>query len=219
MNMWKNLGLKTKLLCGFLFVAAITGAVGGIGYWGARNLGNDINEVGLVRLPSVESLQKIQIGAERIKAAQRTLVDVGLDPAGRQRQMDNIVQAREMYEAAWKTYEPLSHTPEEEVLWKEFVPAWQQWRTDNNEFFRLSNEIGKINLGNPYQLASSLKGFARDHYRLVLTTWTAAREKKTFDGGDNHQSCAFGKWLAELKTENPDLQKLIHDIEIGRAHV
>jgi len=213
MTVWKNLGLKGKLLSGFLLVALIAGLVGALGYWGVGKVGESVNEIGVVRLPSVENLLKIQVGAERIKAAQRTLLDANIDAAGRQRQMDNIAKAREMYEAAWKIYEPLPQTAEEEVLWKEFVPAWQKWRNDNNEFFRLIGEVTKLNLGNAHQLASDLKGFARDHYLLVIRTRAAAREKKAFEGGDDHQSCGFGKWLAGLKVENPDMQALIREIE------
>ena len=57
--------------------------------------------------------------------------------------MENIAKA-ENYEAAWKAYEALPQTAEEGELWKKFVDAWGEWRTDNNEFFRLSKELEEL---------------------------------------------------------------------------
>jgi len=143
----KNLNLKAKLIGGFLGVAVITGVVGITGYWGATKLAGSVEEIGGVRLPSVESLLKIKVGAERIKAAQRTLLSSDLTSEETKRQFDNIDKAREEYEAAWKVYEPLPQTAEEEKTWKEFVPAWQQWRSDNNEFLLRKGCFGCCSLG------------------------------------------------------------------------
>ena len=135
---------RTKVLAGFALAIVVAVIVGFVGYSGIGKLSGHVNEVGMVRLPGVLALLDIKIGSEQIKNAQRTLLNVGLDFATRQRQESNVVKAREQYEAACKTYEALPHSAEEESLWKQFVPAWQEWRSDNNVFFSLSREVDQM---------------------------------------------------------------------------
>jgi len=59
-----------------------------------------------VRMPSVDSLLIIADSAENIRGTMRTLGIPGLAQEVRERQYDNLVQARETYEAAWAVYEP-----------------------------------------------------------------------------------------------------------------
>ena len=116
------------------------------------NLSGHIEDIGVVRLPSISTLKDIQIGGERIKTAQRTLMQADITAEVRKRQYDNVAKARAFYEAAWKIYEPLPHTPEEAELWKQFVPAWQDWRKDNTEFFRMMKEFEAMGVENPVAL-------------------------------------------------------------------
>jgi len=208
-----NLKLKTKLLGGFLLVAIVTTIVGGIGYWGIVGLGGRIHEIADVRLPSVASLLEIKIGAERVKAVQRTLLDPDLDPVTRERQPQVLAAARKQYEEAWKIYEPLPQTVEEAEVWKQFVPAWQLWRNDNNEFFRLEQEVSSLNVGNPLRLLATLAGGRADHAALVLQTLQMVGSKQVFDGGEDHTQCAFGKWLASQKLDNPQVRAILQEVE------
>jgi methyl-accepting chemotaxis protein len=147
--MFATMKTRTKVLVGFGLAIAVAVIVGGVGYVGINKLSQHVEEVGMVRLPSAQSLFDIKVGAEQIKNAQRTLLNLDIDSPTRQRQYSNVNTAREEYEAAWKTYEALPHTPEEIQLWKQFVPAWQEWRNDNNEFFRLTREADEIILKCP----------------------------------------------------------------------
>jgi methyl-accepting chemotaxis protein len=142
--MFARMKTGTKVLTGFGFAIAVAVIVGLVGYYGVNKLSGHVAEVGMVQLPSVQALLDIRVGSEQIKNAQRTLLNSSLDYSTRNRQQGNVKKAREQYEAAWKTYEGLPQTAEEAGLWKKFVPAWQEWRSDNNEFFRLSQELDQI---------------------------------------------------------------------------
>lgn len=126
--MFAKVKTGTKILGGFGIAIAIAAVVGIVGYWGIGKLGGHVDEIGLVRMPSVEAIQQIKSDSETIKAAIRTLLNDSLAPDIRKRQHDNLLKARERYEAAWKVYEALPHTAEEEALWKQLVPAWEEWR-------------------------------------------------------------------------------------------
>jgi len=132
--MFKDMKLGTKLIFGFSVVAAITLVMGILGYYGAVKSDHEIEEIGLVRLPSVDSLLIIEGKAADINGTVRTLLIPNLPEEIRKRQFDNIAKAREEYEKAWKIYESLPHTPEEAEIWKQFVPAWAAWRDENSKF-------------------------------------------------------------------------------------
>jgi methyl-accepting chemotaxis protein len=142
--MFARMKTRTKVLVGFGFAIVVAVVVGLVGYTGINRLSGNIDNVGVVCLPSVQALMDIKVGSEQIKNAERTLLNSSLDYTTRHRQQENVKKAREQYEAAWKVYEALPQTTEEAETWKQFVPAWQEWRNDNNEFFRLSQEIEQI---------------------------------------------------------------------------
>lgn len=58
--MKSNWSLGRKLIVSFLGVAAITLAVGSVGYYGAIESEDSIEEIGTFLLPSVENVAKIE---------------------------------------------------------------------------------------------------------------------------------------------------------------
>ena len=211
--MFKNLKLATKMMMSFGLMACIALSLGLLGYYGANKNNKAIEEIGIVRLPSVESLLIIKENVNEVKSSLRTLLIPDLDKAERRRQYDTITQASEKYEAAWKKYEPLPQTPEEAELWKQFVPIFEKWRADNGVFLDMSRKIDALDLGDPAELSQNIERFRGDHYKLAASVVTLMSEGKTFEGGDNHETCNLGKWLPSFKSTNPQMQKAIQDIE------
>jgi len=121
-------------------VAAIALLLGLVGYYGADKSDQSITEVGMARLPGVQSMLRISENAERIKAAQRALLNPNLNNTDRLRQPETAAKARVEYQVALKVYEKLPHTAEEAIAWKEFVPAWEQWEKDTEAFFKINDE-------------------------------------------------------------------------------
>ena len=139
--MLKNLKLGAKMMTAFGLVATITLGLGLLGYYGLVQSEKHIDEVGVVRLPSVESLLVIKLSAEEVASSTRTLLIPGLNKERRELQYAGIAKSSEQYQAAWKIYEPLPQTPEEAELWRLFVPAWQRWRESTSAFLDLSRKI------------------------------------------------------------------------------
>ncbi len=200
-----NMKTGTKVLAGFGFAVVIAVAVGVVGYRGISALSGHVEEIGVVRLPSISSLKDLKQGADKIKSAQRTLLNLDLDAESRQRQLDHIAEAREEYTKAWKIYEPLPQTPEEAKLWQEFVPTWEGWRKANNQWMELTRKLDDMKLGNPLRLKQLLEGFRGDHYKLEAQVLQMIEDGKTFEGGEDDKQCAYGKWCTSQKFENPEL--------------
>lgn len=75
-----------------------------------------------------------------------------------------------------------------------------------------SKELDKTGILNPASMVQKLDAFRGDHYRLMNKTLELIVNKAMFDGGEDATACAFGKWKAMLKVENPIIQKALQDI-------
>ncbi len=210
--MFKNLKLATKMTLSFGLIAAIALFLGLYGYYGALKGEASIEEIGIVRLPSVESLLIIKERANAIKAVQRIMLDLELSREERQRQYALLADHTRAYEAAWNRFEPLPQTPEEEALWSQFVPVWRQWHAANERFFEMTRQLDNLDLGNPIDLGKNIETFLGDHYRLENNILKLIHDGRSFDGGDDHQACNFGLWLQTFQTTNPQMHKILEDV-------
>ncbi len=208
----KNLKLGSKLIGGFAVVAAIVLAVGVVGFIGILQMQDHIREIGDVRLPSIESLQEIEIQANAIRTAVRSLLNPRMSLADRQRQYENIAKARTKYEEAWAIYEPLPQTEEESRVWQQFVTAWDQWRVQNNAFVQHTQRIEETDILNPDDLGGLIQSFISDHYILMDKVSQFLLTGTSFSGGDDPTQCNFGKWMAGYETTNPNVQAVLRDV-------
>ena len=147
--MFAKMKTGTKVLAGFGVAIVISAAVGLVGYRGIGKLSGHVNELGVVRLPSVQGLMMIAEGQKTAQAAENMLLNKGLSEAQRQERYQRIKQAFETADKGWKIYEPLPQTNEEAAKWKEFVPAWEKYRRDSDEFVRLCREWDRARQGDP----------------------------------------------------------------------
>lgn len=210
--MLKNMKLGTKLVGGFVVVALIVLVVGFFGWNGARQLEGHIEEIGHVRLPSIESLQVLEIEANAMRTVVQTMLNPRLSHELKAAQYDEIVALRERYQEAWDVYVPLPQTEEEARLWQEFTVAWESWREVNNRVVTMAQEIDATDILNPDQLQTRLVGFTRDHHVLMARTLELLLTGKSFDGGDDPTACAFGKWLAGYSTSNPTIDAMLDEV-------
>ncbi len=207
--MRQQMKLGTKLLLGFGAVAVITLIVGIVGYYGAVKGEQSVNEIGAVRLPSVENLLVIEREAEQIRGTMRTLAVSGLPREVRERQYQNLTASRQVYEEAWNVYEPLPQTEEEARVWQQFVPAWNNWRAENNKLMEMVQQFDKLGMTDPMLLGRQVESFTKDHYQVVEQIHSLMDNKQAFAGGDSHTGCNFGQWLPTFTTDNPALSAAI----------
>ena len=211
----KQWTIGKKLLTSFLAVAAITLLLGLVGYYGAVQSNQAIGEIGKVRLPSVQSLLTISANAELIKAAQRTLLNPDLTMADRKRQTETVAKARETYGAAWKIYEPLPQTGAEAATWKEFVLAWEAWRSDNNEFFKLNAELEALGITAPTALASDLFEVRGTLWKTLSVLAKQVKEGGVLTEADTANTLLVDSavdWTSKLTNSNPQIEKSLQEL-------
>jgi methyl-accepting chemotaxis protein len=139
-----KLSLQTKLLGAFLLTAAITLSLGITGYHNVKKLGSALYEVGAVRLPSLQGLALINEAQSAIDGAENALLNDGMDLAAREFFYKKFTAKWAQVNRGWKVYEVLPQTPEEAKIWKEFVPAWNAWKTDHETYVKLCHEYDAL---------------------------------------------------------------------------
>ena len=142
-GMFNRLSLGKKLAVGFGSIIAVALALGVVGYYGAVRNHQMIDELGVVRLPSVQSLLVISEAQTAIDGAENALLSRELSLQSREALYARFAAAWKRVEDAWKVYEPLPQTTEEARQWKEFVPAWNAWRKDHEQYAALSRQYDR----------------------------------------------------------------------------
>jgi methyl-accepting chemotaxis protein len=129
--MFKNLLIKWKLAVLVAVMMLALAVLGIAGYRGISEVGGSVNEIGLVRLPSIYGLLVLSEGQTAVDKATLQAAIYENDYKA-QDKFAQVGKARDAAwakaQAGWKKYEPLPQTPEEEVLWKQFVGEWEAWK-------------------------------------------------------------------------------------------
>jgi hypothetical protein len=150
--MFGKMSLKTKLIGSFTIVAIVLGIVGGVGYWGSTTVGHALEEVGMVRMPSLHGLQLMEAGQNRVRLNYYMVINTDLPFEARKEYPEMVQKAWEQAEEGWRIYEPLPQTPEEAAMWREFVPMWNAWKSDWQDLHRIA--LASLNETNPEKLAA-----------------------------------------------------------------
>jgi len=198
-------------------VAGITLLLGVVGYYGAVQSDRAIEDVGLVRLPGVESLLVISEAQTAVNSAENALLSTRLSAKAREAQYQRFADAKKRADEARKVFEALPRTQEEAAIWTDFVPAWDRWWKDHETFVKLSKEFEVLGIQDPPLLQRDFQQFVKDHYRLRIRAMDLAMNGVALEGGDDHTACNYGKWLAKFATTNEELKRLVETSKAPHA--
>lgn len=140
LNFFAGKTIGQKLMASFAILAFITLVLGGIGFYGAVSSDNSIHEIGDVRMPGVQSLQKMNIAVVEIYAAQQALQNQALSDADRTQIYNDIENSKQYFLTAKNIYDSLPQTENEAVIWNDFIETMQDWEEDYEVFLQLSHD-------------------------------------------------------------------------------
>lgn len=141
---FKNFKLRTKLLAGFISLAAIIGIIGTTSYLSLKTVVSDVHEIGDIRLPSIEQLLFISEAQTGLEAYENALLANNITNVERNRQYQRMDDALARVDAAWSAYETLPKSQEELRVWREFVPAWNEYIRMHNSYVEIAREYERI---------------------------------------------------------------------------
>ena len=153
--MFKNLLIKWKLATLVAALLIALGAIGFSGYSGIREVAHFMDQIGSVRLPSVEGLLVVSEGQTAVKSA--TLAAAIYENNYKaQQDFVGVIELRKKawanIQTGWKIYEPLPQTKEEAVLWKQFEADWESWKRADDQLGSLVEKLS-VNSSEPEQKA------------------------------------------------------------------
>jgi methyl-accepting chemotaxis protein len=126
--MGSNLGLKAKLLLLCAFMSVIPVAVGGVAYFGMRNVAKNYEKVSEGVLPNVQSLDQMFLDFRRIRISMRSL---GLTGITKEQGANFIKDAQEhiaLYEKNDKDYVGNDFLPGEKELYDKMDKTWKTYK-------------------------------------------------------------------------------------------
>ncbi|NCD26881.1 MAG: methyl-accepting chemotaxis protein, partial [Deltaproteobacteria bacterium] len=209
----KNIKLGPKLIGGFCLTALIALAIGIICILGMRDLSDSINVLGTRSLPTVEHLLRMKGSINELTTNLRTLLSTDLTAQQRRDTANAIQNIREEYGKSLEIYRDLPHSQEESALWSQCQDTLNDLTKTNNRVLELNQRLVMLDIMAPNLLMEQLQQFRGDHYKLVTQIDQLLATNTPFDGGEDHLSCAFGKWAGAFTTTNPKLQTAINAVQ------
>ena len=142
---FNDLSIRTKLIAGFLAVSFVALIIGATGYYSVWQTSADTDEIGAVRLPSVQALMDLADAQKSVLLAERgLLIGEMRTPELRRAQYETIDAAFDTADLARHDYAPLPKTPEEDALWTSFVPLWESWKGAHQDVRRSAQEQDRL---------------------------------------------------------------------------
>jgi len=151
----KSITLKAKLFSLMAVAVIALAIVGAVGWTGITSVAEDMSEIGEVRLPSVLGLEIINEGQTAVRSNSRFVAFYENDYKAQSQFAETLKLQRDVWQRideGWKIYEPLPQTKEEEILWKQFVKEWDDWKASETKMAEIVAALSR-NTGEAEQKA------------------------------------------------------------------
>ena len=118
--------------------------MGAIAWWNLCILRGKLADVANSSLPGVRSLGEVRLSVETFKTVRWAMKNPNLDLNDYRATLDRIAEVQNSYESAFKVFAARDMTPEEAAMWNDFQAAGVDWRTANDEYFRIAGGFAKV---------------------------------------------------------------------------
>lgn len=209
----KNIKLSIKLIGGFIMTALITLIVGLVGYFQLSSMVNHVDVIGKGNLPKSVLLLRMESHLNGLMIGMRTLMSPLIDRETRKGQYEVLNENRTLYREYYETYSKHKHSAQEDKLGNEFQVEVSKWAKANNRAIETSKRLMAQDIQNPDAYMKNLWMFTADHYQLESQVGELLMFGKEFDGGVDPAECRFGKWLSSYKTSNPEINRILQEVQ------
>ncbi|MBL1212506.1 MAG: HAMP domain-containing protein [Ignavibacteriae bacterium] len=145
MNWFKNQKISFKILSSFGLISFIAAVIGFVGYSGLMSANESVDEIGLVRMPSIKNLLTINAAQNAIIVGERGLINTKMmDPVIRERQYESISNQYKIIDEAWALFDASPKTKFEQELWEQFVIDFEAFKEKDKDLIELSREKDEL---------------------------------------------------------------------------
>lgn len=216
MNSWT---ISARLNFSLVSVAAVTFIIAAFGFAGARFLNNAIEDVGQVRIHSIQNLLQARLQAEQVNGDMINLMISGEPLEERTALYTNIESALASFHEYVEHYEALPKSEQEKAEWAEFGTAEEKWNDEINKFMVFSRNFDQLGIEDPIDLSRLIESYTKDHYKVVQQVLHMIHiDQQVFDGSEDFTACNAGKFLPTMKTNSQELKVVIADFEESHRH-
>ena len=142
--MFSSLTVRSKIIALIAVAVLALVLVMVIAFSGLKRQSEMLDEIGKNRLPSVQSLQVMNEGQTALRSSTRAMDTVAGYPEQYDELAHEIQRKQEIWariDKAWKVYDPLPQTAEEEKVWNQFVKEWAVWKQQDGAINDLAGQI------------------------------------------------------------------------------
>ncbi|MFZ4548779.1 MAG: methyl-accepting chemotaxis protein [Bacteroidales bacterium] len=154
---FNDIRIGNKLIVGFSSILLIAMVIGYIGYNGMKLISVHYDEVSHNQLPGIHSLMVISQTQTAIDAAENALLADNLSPELKQAIYAKFDEAKLKTDIAMKVYDSLPLSAKESEVWKEFVPAFNDWWQHHEIFVGLAK---KHDIADTEQAYNAMRDYA-----------------------------------------------------------
>ncbi len=209
--------ISQRMYLGFACLTVLAIVLAGTALYGARQGATALKLIGREKLVAVDQLRVAESRIRSFRGVQAMLAMPGVSAEERRAVRERITTLREEYGAAIDVYGGMPRNEQQDALWREFQAALQFSHAKTNAFTSVIEEFEAVDVPDPMLAARQLERFIGDHYKASRRILEALDSGQAFEGGDDHTACAFGTWLPEFETTNPDLSAAMERVQQPHA--
>lgn len=211
--------ISTKLISGFLLVAAICGVVGIAGFRGLGKVSDVVEELATVRMEGMNIIS--HINSEQLKIAENgaQLIQEGLALDRRLALYKEISDRFGKAEGLIVKFAELPKSAIEEQAWSEFTPAWSSWKDGLDKFLVLCGKMDDMGIESPTSFKAELAVLLSMHEDWVIKLSEAIVTQTKFMGQQDSTKCALGVFLAHFSSTNGKLNDVFKLMSINHEKI
>lgn len=142
---FKDINVGTKIIAGYVLVAAIAAIIGVVGFVGMNRIMEDQKFIGNEAMQEVKNIGIIDEAVSSLMVSERGLINRRMmEPEFRKAQYAFAESAIERIAEASQKYTAIPKSAEEEENWNIFQNYWNDWMKIHPEIIRLSREKDNI---------------------------------------------------------------------------
>ncbi|MEM4235356.1 MAG: methyl-accepting chemotaxis protein [Candidatus Methanomethylicaceae archaeon] len=210
--MAQTMTLGKRLAIGFTILTIVLLLVGITGLLAVWQISKSLHNLTTRSLPLTDVFI-LRAQYPRVLAGECALLSIDASDEVKAQQYKRFELAKEEFAKAFELIEKVQLTPEQDQAYKEFRPLHDAWWKNHEVFVQYAKEFEQFDLYNPAELQRDIRQFIGDHLRLCSAIRHYIITGTGFEGGEDHTSCNFGKWLTTFKSKNPEIQATIEQLK------